>query len=112
MAAGPRHNWGSRCLTEVPVMQAADHGPFGNRSQVGWLDSSGHRTVLAQPQVSPCLMVVAKVQSEDSPQVYLVEHDHLVQAVSTYGGLAVGNPRPLRIVISSALRMIPEDERG
>ena len=67
----------------VAVVQPAN---VRNRDHFGGLsrfNSPAHGRILAQRQMRPQVMVVADIRSKDAPQGPLVEHDYVIEALSS-----------------------------
>jgi len=67
------------------MMQASYFGKDNNIPMLRSLDRAKLRSVLAQSQVSPALVIVCEVGSEYALQVTLVEHDDMIQAIAPNG---------------------------
>ena len=65
------------------MVQAADLRDRYHRSCLDGLNRAGDGGVLLQRQVSPRMLVVVEVGSEDSAQARLVQHDHVIQTLPT-----------------------------
>jgi hypothetical protein len=61
-------------------MQSAEDGLTSNESDVLSLDDSWHRSILLQPEVRSRLVVVGQVLLENTTQMSLSQHDHMVEA--------------------------------
>src|SRR5262245_22735940 len=73
------------CPAGAPTMEAADHGRGDDAAAVGTLHRAGLRGVLLQCEVGPDTVVVGKVVAQQTTQVGLVEHDHMVEALAAQG---------------------------
>ena len=71
--------------THVLVMKPTEVGQGDNRSRIGRLGSAAIRCIFVQSQVRSRPMIVAQVRNDDPTQVLLVEHDHVVKALSPDG---------------------------
>ena len=67
----------------VAVVQSADVRNSDHVGGVGRFNSPAHGRILAQRQMRPQVMVVGDVRSKDAPRGPLVEHDHVIEALSS-----------------------------
>jgi len=75
--------WRLRGLPFVPVMETADFRNRDDRASGRCRDRSGIWRVLLEPQMRPTSMVVPAVEREDASQMRLIEHDYMIQTLST-----------------------------
>ena len=65
----------------VAVVQSADFGKLHHLAKFGTLRLPLDRSVLVQPQVRSRSMIIAEIVFQDSPQVFPVEHNDVVQTL-------------------------------
>ena len=66
----------------IPMVQAPDF-PEGDHVTLGdALHASGRWRILRQREMSPRPVIVRKIAGQNSAQMLLTEHDHVVQAVA------------------------------
>ena len=69
----------------IPMVQAADLWDCDDSAAAGRFDLAFNRRVAIQRQVSPRFMVVHEVRGQDAPEMALVEHDDMTEALTTNG---------------------------
>ena len=84
VAGTPRRPAGLRGPAGVAMMEAADWC-LDDATPVGRLHRSGFRGVLVEGQVSPGRMVVDKIRVQDATQLRVVQHHHVVEALTAQG---------------------------
>lgn len=67
------------------MMQTADMRNRDNLALFGRFDFPFNWRVSIQRQVRPHMMIIVEVVGEDAPQVALVEHDYMIEALATDG---------------------------
>src|SRR5450756_1586445 len=67
----------------VAMMQSADLGDGLHSSPPRRLDDARERSVVIQSAVGPRIVVIIEVAGQDAPEVGLVEHDHMIQALAS-----------------------------
>jgi hypothetical protein len=61
------------------MVQTADRGEGSNGAGRGWLYGSGFRTILAEREMCPALVVILKICQQHTVQVTLIEDDNVVK---------------------------------
>jgi len=64
-------------------MQSSDLRYGDDLSMLGWFDLAFNRRVAIQRQVSSRFVLIVEVIDKNPPQVSLVEHDEVVEALAT-----------------------------
>jgi hypothetical protein len=97
----------------VAVVQTADVRNGQHLAQFGRLDFTRNRRVSVQGQMRAMVVIILDVSRQDSHQVRLVKHDHVIQALATNGSdhaLDVGIlPRRLRCTDHFFDPVVPEN---
>ena len=70
-------------LSFVTMVQLADFWSRHDAASADRVDRAGLECVLAERKVSSGTVVVRQIGAQAAPKVSLVEHDHVVQALST-----------------------------
>jgi len=76
--------WSSDRLAMVPVVEPADVRHRDDLAGFSRLDGPGHERILAQREMRPSVMPVVDVIPQDSLQVPLVAHTHVVETLSAH----------------------------
>ena len=69
-------NSGSRAL--VVVMEAAEFGKLNHTAAVGRMNCPSFRAIHLQGLMNSPAMVVAEVAGKDLPQMFLIQHNHMI----------------------------------
>ena len=78
----------------VPMVQPTDFPDLNDPASLEILNGSGFRGIFIQRQMRPRAMVITEVTFQNSTQVPLVDHDHVVQAFS-----ANTSDNPFRVAV-------------
>src|SRR5215469_14955503 len=78
----------------VPMVQPTDFPDLNDPASLEILNGSGFRGIFIQRQMRPQAMVITEVTFQNSTQVPLVDHDHVVQAFS-----ANTSDNPFRVAV-------------
>jgi hypothetical protein len=70
-------------LSFVMVMQTAHFWPLSDCPQLWWLHRSRLRRIHLQRSVCPPIVIVIHIGSKDAAQMPFVEHNHVVQTLTT-----------------------------
>ncbi len=85
------------------VVQATNLGDLDHATVARWMNWPVLRTIHLQRLVNAPLMIIAEVLSQDSLEVALVHHDHMIEALSTNAS-ATSMYRKLGFRIDGTLR--------
>ena len=75
----------SRRAPLVPVMESADFRKFDCGTKRRRLNGARYRRVFAERQMSARAQVICEIEIQKAPQRRLVEHYHVVQALTSNG---------------------------
>ena len=73
---------GRHCIAVVQATESPQRYDLAARWRRG--RNSTIRSVLSQSEMSPVLVVVANVLIQQLSQVFLIQHDHMIQEISKY----------------------------
>src|SRR5689334_17867513 len=65
------------------MMQAAHLRNRYNRADPYWLNASRDRSVLRQREASAGSLVVIEIRLQDTPQARFIQHDHVIQTLTS-----------------------------
>jgi len=68
----------------IPMMQAADHWGRNHLATVRRLNIACNRRVAIQRQVRAGVMIILKVTAQNSAKMFLIQHDDMIQTLTTY----------------------------
>src|SRR5215831_18474641 len=68
-----------RCAALVAMVQTADLWEGDNGAGRGWLYGPGFRTILAEREMCPALVVILKISQQHTAQVTLIEGDNVIE---------------------------------
>ena len=74
--------WRSGRATGVTMMEPTDLWERNDVAHPWWFDCSRHGTILVEREMGPRLVVVGEVALQDSSQVFLVEDDDVIEALT------------------------------
>ncbi len=62
------------------MVKTADLGDGDDFTQRQWFDAAWYRRVAIQGKMRPATVVVLEISGQDTTQMGLIEHDHMIQA--------------------------------
>jgi hypothetical protein len=65
------------------MMQTADFWQLPDRSELRWLNRPRLGSIHVEGSVNSPAMIIVHIRSKQAPQMGLVQHDHLIQALAT-----------------------------